>query len=157
MPNSDTADFFVTPYIVKVQRFYSKYSPGWPVLLAMGLRLKVPWLVNPLLMTLGLAAIFRLGTALYDRRTAWLALVLAGLSQQAVFFPPTTSPNPLPCSVPPSRSSVLLPRHVARPLRCSLVGRIPGDALPYSPLHGHGPGGPAHRYVSLQFARLLCP
>lgn len=28
---------------------FSKYPPGWPALLAMGVKLRVPWLVNPLL------------------------------------------------------------------------------------------------------------
>jgi len=28
---------------------FSKYPPGWPVLLAVGVKLRVPWLVNPLL------------------------------------------------------------------------------------------------------------
>src|SRR5437764_459246 len=33
-------------------RAFSRYPPGWPALLAIGAKLGVPWLVNPLLGTL---------------------------------------------------------------------------------------------------------
>jgi hypothetical protein len=74
------ADSFDFPHMVNVGRWYSIYPPGFPMLLAAGLGLGVPWLVNPLLGALAVILIFLLGAEAYSRRVGILAAVLAGLS-----------------------------------------------------------------------------
>ena len=66
--------------------WYAVPPPGWPAFLAIGVRLGVPWLINPLLggacVLLG-AVLLR---ELYPPRTARLALVLLALSPWHVFL-----------------------------------------------------------------------
>jgi hypothetical protein len=58
------------------QRRFSKYSPGWPLLLAPGVIAGVPGFVNPLLAALALAAIYRLGCSWLGRRAAILGTLV---------------------------------------------------------------------------------
>jgi len=51
-----------------------------PLLLAVGVVLHAPWLVEPLLGTLALWGIFRLGRYFYSGAVAWLAVLLGALS-----------------------------------------------------------------------------
>jgi hypothetical protein len=61
-------------------RRFSKYPPGWPLLLAAGVRFGVPGLVNPLLAALALAGIFRIGCSWVGRRAAALGAAVTGTS-----------------------------------------------------------------------------
>src|SRR5688572_16600995 len=51
---------------------FSRFPPGWPLLLTPGVWLGLPGLVNPLLAALALAGIFRLGVAWVGERAARL-------------------------------------------------------------------------------------
>jgi 4-amino-4-deoxy-L-arabinose transferase-like glycosyltransferase len=51
-------------------RRFSKYPPGWPLLLTAGVRAGTPGLVNPLLAALALAGIYRLGCTWLGCRAA---------------------------------------------------------------------------------------
>jgi 4-amino-4-deoxy-L-arabinose transferase-like glycosyltransferase len=68
------------------QRWYSIFSPGWPAALAAGVRLGVPWLINPLLAGLNVLGIYLLLWELYDRRLARIALLLLCASPWYVFM-----------------------------------------------------------------------
>lgn len=72
---------FWTPFVLdhNGQRF-GKYPPGWPAVLALGVLVGVPWLVNPLLAALALALVYRLGKTLYDDRVGLLAAGLGLVS-----------------------------------------------------------------------------
>jgi len=61
-------------------RSYGIFPPGWPLLLAAGVTAGVPWLVNPLLVGLGLLLVWKLVNLTDDRPTAALAIVLLALS-----------------------------------------------------------------------------
>jgi hypothetical protein len=58
-------------------KLYTQYPYGFPMLLALGVLLRAPWLVNPLLGAASLLLLFRLGHRLYDRATALFAVLLA--------------------------------------------------------------------------------
>jgi hypothetical protein len=60
--------------------------PGWPALLAVGVRLGVPWLVNPLLAGLNIVLLYVLLQHLYDRRLARASVLLLSLSPWYVFM-----------------------------------------------------------------------
>lgn len=49
VPSPPEPRFFDVMHVVNDGKFYGKYPPGWPAVLAMGEAAGVPWLVNPLL------------------------------------------------------------------------------------------------------------
>ena len=67
-------------------RWYSPVPPGWPAMLALGVLLGAPWLVNPVLAGLNVIAIYLLLGELYDRRTARMAVLLLCTSPWYVFM-----------------------------------------------------------------------
>jgi hypothetical protein len=75
---------FLIPFVVDYNGLrFGKYPLGWPVALAVGVRLGAEWLVNPLLAGLGVWLTYRLGQRLFGVRTGWLA---AGLTATSPFF-----------------------------------------------------------------------
>jgi hypothetical protein len=67
-------------------RVYSTFPPGWPLMLAIGLRLGLPaWLVNPLMGLVTIALVWWLGTRLYHPRAGALAAVLVAISPFFLF------------------------------------------------------------------------
>ena len=59
---------------------FGKYTPGWPLLLAIGVALGQPWLVNALLAALAVALTYRLGREIYDPATGLVAALLTAIS-----------------------------------------------------------------------------
>lgn len=57
-------------------KWFGKYPPGYPLLLAAGMIARVPWLVNPLLGTGALILTALTGARLFSRRTGLVAAVL---------------------------------------------------------------------------------
>jgi hypothetical protein len=75
-------------YLAEIQpsRWFLPTPPGWPAVLAVGMRLGVPWLVNPILAGLNILLAFLLVQELYDRRIARLTVLLLSLSPWYVFM-----------------------------------------------------------------------
>jgi 4-amino-4-deoxy-L-arabinose transferase-like glycosyltransferase len=72
---------FPGPFMVATDgRWFPQYPPMTSLCLAVGLRLGVPWLVEPVMGTLALLAIGLVAARLYDRRVATLAVLLGALS-----------------------------------------------------------------------------
>jgi hypothetical protein len=67
-------------------RWYPAPPPGWPGMLALGVLLGVPWLVNPLLAFLNILLSYILLGKLYDRVTAKLAVFLISVSPWHIFM-----------------------------------------------------------------------
>lgn len=79
-------EFFEQEFlIVQDGRWFGKYPPGYPLLLALGVLGGAPWLVNPLLAALTIPLLYILGKLLYDRRVGLLAAVL-GLTSPFFLF-----------------------------------------------------------------------
>lgn len=57
-------------------RWFGKYPPGYPLLLAVGVWLRRPWLVNPVLAALTVPLLYALGRELYGRASGRLAVAL---------------------------------------------------------------------------------
>lgn len=66
--------------VVKGGHWFAQYPPMTSLLLAVGIVLHAPWLVEPLLGSLALWGVFRLGRYFYSGRVAWLAGLLGALS-----------------------------------------------------------------------------
>ncbi len=64
----------------------SPVPPGWPILLAVGAFLHVPWLVNPALAAAIVALLFRLLRDVYDLPTARLSALLLATSPWFLFL-----------------------------------------------------------------------
>ena len=73
--------------LVRDGRWFGKYPPGYPAVLAVGVRAGAPWLVNPLLAALTVALVYalarRLGGSAYP---AWSAALAALLLATSPFF-----------------------------------------------------------------------
>jgi hypothetical protein len=77
----DNLAAFQGPFMIAgAGRWFAQYAPGTSALLALGMIFGVPWIVEPLLGTLALWGIYRLGKLLYNGPTGLLALVLGALS-----------------------------------------------------------------------------
>lgn len=76
---------FVVDYDPTGQRF-GKYSPGWPMLLTLGVLLAQPWLINSLLSALNVALIYRLGSDLLDPDAGLMAALLLSFSPMALLL-----------------------------------------------------------------------
>jgi 4-amino-4-deoxy-L-arabinose transferase-like glycosyltransferase len=70
-------EFFDFMFIINDVRWYSQYPPGHSLLLMVGLLLKTPWLVGPVLSTLSLFIFYYLVKEVYgDNKTAYLCALL---------------------------------------------------------------------------------
>jgi len=67
-------------------QWYSPFPPGWPAVLALGVKLGVSWLVNPILAGLAVALTYLLCRELYSRYTARLAVLLLCVSPWFIFM-----------------------------------------------------------------------
>jgi hypothetical protein len=81
---------FLWPFVVDYNgKRFSKYPLGWPVMLAIGIRLGIRSLVNPLLAGLGVWLTYRLGQRTLDdpaEREHPVGLLAAGLTLTSPFF-----------------------------------------------------------------------
>lgn len=79
--------FFTEEFIPMVHgRWFSKYPPGWPVLLTLGVLAHAAWLVNPLLSGINLLLVYLIGKEVYGRGTALLATLLLLISPFFLFL-----------------------------------------------------------------------
>ena len=85
VPSPVQREFFDHVHIVNNGRYYSKYPPGWPFLLALGVFLGVPRLVNPLLGAGTLLLLYAIGKKLYTPQIALLAALFALVSPYFLF------------------------------------------------------------------------
>lgn len=84
LPSPPNPKNFLVPFVVDYngQRF-GKYPLGWPALLAVGIRLGLRQLVNPLLAGLGVWLTYRLGKKVFGET---VGLLSAGLTLSSPFF-----------------------------------------------------------------------
>jgi hypothetical protein len=67
-------------------KVFGQYLPGWPIVLATGMLLKIPpYMVNPILATLSLIIMFLLGRKLYNEKIAFLAVIVTFCSSFFLF------------------------------------------------------------------------
>lgn len=84
LPTPDYPDSFLVPFVVDYQeRRFSKYPPGWSLLLAMGIKLGLRAWINPLLAGVGVWLTYLLGKRVFNEKVALLA---AGLTLTSPFF-----------------------------------------------------------------------
>lgn len=78
---------FWQPFVVDHEGLrFSKYTPGWPALLAVGEAVGSHWLINASLAALTTALIFRLGAAVYSQSVGLIGAALAAFSPMALLL-----------------------------------------------------------------------
>ena len=78
---------FQGPFMVADQgRWFAQYAPGTSAILALGLLLHIPWLVEPVLGTCALFGIYKMGRLMFSPLEALLALLLGALSAFYLFL-----------------------------------------------------------------------
>jgi len=75
-------------------KWYSAQLPGWPAVLAIGARLGVPWLVNPLLGALAILLAYEFVRRLYDEKMARGAILLLAFSPWLLVMSATMMGHP---------------------------------------------------------------
>lgn len=84
IPSPPHPKSYLVPFVVDYEgERFSKYPPGWPALLSLGVRLGVRYLVNPLLAGLGVWLTYMLGKRTFGELVGLLA---AGLTITSPFF-----------------------------------------------------------------------
>lgn len=63
-------EFFSVTHVVNDGKFYGKYPPGWPMVLAVGILVGLPWIVNPLIGMLTVVVLYRMADVHFGRQTA---------------------------------------------------------------------------------------
>jgi hypothetical protein len=75
------SDFFRTDnIIIKDGKWYSKYTIGFPFLLALGLFIRFPWIINPLITIVTLIFLYKFASRIFDVRVGIASVIIAILS-----------------------------------------------------------------------------
>ncbi len=85
-PEPPQKDFFAYLHMINEGRWYSQYPPGHPFLLMLGILMGIPWIVNPLLGSLTVVALYFLGKELYGERIGRISALLGVLSPFLLFM-----------------------------------------------------------------------
>lgn len=78
--------FMAQNVLLSDTRWCGIYPPGFPLLLALGWLVGAPFLVNPVLLGLAVAGVFRLGTVLFDETTGVVGALLLSVSPFALLM-----------------------------------------------------------------------
>jgi hypothetical protein len=78
-PHDVPAEIYFEQTIQRPDGWFTKYPPGWPLLLALGYLVHLPWLVNPMLGLAQLAIAWWIA-GLWGRNTQILTIVIAATS-----------------------------------------------------------------------------
>ncbi|MBP7686912.1 MAG: glycosyltransferase family 39 protein [Thermoflexales bacterium] len=78
---------FYVPFILHVDgRVFGKYTPGYPLLLALGALIGQPWLINALAAALSVWGVYLLGRDLYNHEVGVLAAALGAVSPMTLML-----------------------------------------------------------------------
>lgn len=93
VPSPEPREFFDYVNTINDGKFYGKYSPGWPLVLSTGYILHVPWLVNPVLLVLTFALLYRTAADHFGTGVARVALLSTLANPCFVFHSATYYPH----------------------------------------------------------------
>ena len=83
-PVPEAFSFYMIPH--ESHRWYSIFPPGWPAVLALGVLLGVPWLVNPVFAGLNVLLAYLLFQEISNRYTARIGVLLLCISPWFIFM-----------------------------------------------------------------------
>jgi len=92
---------FWQPFVIQpetpsggVFKRFGKYSPGWPLLLAIGTYENAPWIVNAWIAALVVVVIYRIGREIFDEAVGIVAALLMAISPMALILNGTLMSHP---------------------------------------------------------------
>lgn len=88
VPSPCDREAFNFTHVINNGRWYSQYPPGFPLILLLGLKAGMPWIINPLLAALSIGLFYGLGREIYGESEGRLA---AGLGAVSIWFILTSS------------------------------------------------------------------
>ena len=94
-PPADSSALSAPFQLADGSRWYNVVPPGWPAILAVGVRVSVPWLINPLLGGIAILLAHRLVQRLYNRQVADGTVLLLSLSPWLLFLSASLMPHAL--------------------------------------------------------------
>jgi hypothetical protein len=86
VPSPPMPEFFEMVHMINNGQWYSQFPPGHSALLAPGVLLGVPWLINPLLGSGTVVLIYKLGVELYGEGVGRVSALLALVSPFLLFM-----------------------------------------------------------------------
>jgi 4-amino-4-deoxy-L-arabinose transferase-like glycosyltransferase len=87
IPTPEPEDAFWQPFVVDHNGLrFGKYTPGYPLILMIGIWLGQMWIINALLGALAVGLVFRLGSAIFDPDTGLIAAALTAFSPMALLL-----------------------------------------------------------------------
>jgi hypothetical protein len=92
-PSRDS--FFIPFVIVRSGLWFGKYTPGYPLVLALGVLAGAPWLANAFASALALLGVYLLGRDLFGADAGLLAAALGAVSPAFVILSGTLLPHPV--------------------------------------------------------------
>jgi hypothetical protein len=86
-PQPEPTVAFWQPFVVMQDgKAFSKYTPGWSLMLALGVLAGAPWIVNAVCAALSVALIYRIGEELFSMHTGLIAAALLTFSPMALLL-----------------------------------------------------------------------
>ncbi len=86
-PTPEPRRAYWQPFVIDYQgNRFSKYTPGWSVVLALGVSAGQAWIVNALLAAMTVAFVFRLGSEIFNRDVGLIAAALTAFSPAALLL-----------------------------------------------------------------------
>jgi hypothetical protein len=76
VPAPEPHEFFRVAHALNHDRFFGKYSPGWPLLLALGTAVGAPFIINPLFSAASVLLLDRLARERVSQKTANILLII---------------------------------------------------------------------------------
>ncbi len=127
-PTPDYPYSFFIPFVIDMDGHqFSKYTPGYALFLALGVLIKIPWIMNPIFAALGIFAVFLLARELFDEKTGLLAVVLGVISPLYMVLSGTFISHPLSITLLTFFAWAFIRLHrveKARQTRFALLSRI---------------------------------
>ncbi len=94
MPPPPNKEFFTLYHVISEDKFYSKYPPGWPFFLSLGILLHRPWLINIIFSTGTLLVIYLIAKDNFSKKIADTTLLLTLVNPFLIFNSASYFSNP---------------------------------------------------------------
>ncbi|MEP7289017.1 MAG: glycosyltransferase family 39 protein [Chloroflexota bacterium] len=93
VPRNEPVKTFWQPFVIQpetspdgIQKRFGKYTPGWPLLLSIGVLLGTPWIINPILSTISVLLVYRLGREIFSEAVGLVSALLLAISPMALLL-----------------------------------------------------------------------
>jgi hypothetical protein len=141
LPGHPLASFFQAPLTIHTERWFGLLAPGWPSVLSLGVWLRAPFLVTPLVGALSVPFVYRIGVRVgpHDTRdtSGRLAALFFATSPLVVAWHASLGPEPLLVLVGAAATDALLASRLRLDApRAAALGLTLGVGVLVAPLPG---------------------